>query len=326
METLPNVLVLGTGGTIANAVDYDGYLPTRDLVDAIPGARNLANIEERDVASTGSSGITFDIWERLHDEITSSTAEPDPPDGIVITHGSNTVEETAYFLHLTVDTDIPIVLTAAQRNHGLVGNDGDTNFLDAVRVAGSANAHGKGVMIVINEEIHSARDVTKVVGGRPDGWSSGNLGVLGIIDSPRVSHPRVSFYRNPERSHTKETEFSSTDGAGQMISGIEIIYSAVGMDGSVLEAVAERGAKGIVLAALPTGTPARTGQAAAASRLSDEGVPVVLSHRGREGRPDPSSEFITADTLTPQKARILLGLALMQTENVDEIQRMFETY
>lgn len=322
MTDKPDVLVLATGGTIANPRDVDGYLSGRKLIDGVPEVEAVANVEVKDVTSTGSTGITFEDWWRLHDEIMEAATREDPPDGIVVTHGSNTVEETAYFLHLTVPTATPVVLTAAQRNHRLVGNDGDRNLLDAVLVAGTETARGRGSMVVVNDEIHSARDVTKTASGRPDAWSSGNRGVLGLVDK----HDNVRFVRDIEQRRAPNTEFDIGGVEPEEFPQVDIVYSAVGMDGSMIESAVENGADGIVLAAHPTGSLAKTGQAETAERVHAEGTPVVRSHRGKDGWPNTSKSGIWGNTLTPQKARVLLGLALLETDDYGEIQRMFEEY
>jgi len=321
MGEKPNVLLLATGGTIANPVDAEGYLSGRELLDDVPEVEEIADVDVIDVARTGSSGITFENWWDLHGAIQDAVAD-DPPDGVVVTHGSNTVEETAYFLHLTLDTTTPVVLTASQRKHGLVGNDGDRNLVDAVRVAGSPAARGRGAMVVLNEEIHSAREVTKMVSGRPDAWSSGNLGVLGALDNDG----EMAFFRTAESRHAPDTEFDIDDLEPDALPRVEIVYSAVQADGAMIDAAVENGAEGIVLCALPTGTAVQTGQAAAARRAHEGGTPVVVTHRGFDGWPYRSEEFIWGNTLTPQKARILLALALTETHDYDRIARMFEAY
>lgn len=317
-----SVLLLATGGTIANPTDHEGYLTGQELLDSVPEVGAVADVEVRDVASRGSSSIAPENWWDLHREIETAADRDEPPEGIVVTHGSNTVEETAYFLHLTVSTSIPVVLTASQRFHGMVGNDGNRNLVDAVRVAAHPEARGRGALVVVNDEIHSAREVTKLVSSRPDAWSSGNLGVLGLTDM----NGEVGFFRRSERGHAPNTEFEIAGTDSTALPRVEIVYCAVGMDGQMIEAAVEGGADGIVLAALPTGTAARPDQTEAARQAHDEGTPVVLTHRGFDGWPYRTEEYVWGSTLTPQKARILLALALMHTDDVEEIQRMFETY
>lgn len=319
------VHLLTTGGTIANPRDEDGYLSGEKLLAEIPEVTGIADISITDVASIGSQEITPEIWFDLFREIQRRADSSSPPDGFVITHGSNSLEETAYFLNLTLETEIPIVLTAAQRNHRLVGNDGDRNLLDAVKVAMSEEARNRGALVVLNDEIHHSRSVTKVVSGRPDAWSSGNLGVLGLIDK----RDNMQFYRKTQRRHAPNTEFNIRDSDPNDFPTVEIVYSFASAGDALVESVSEY-VDGIVIASFPTGAPAspkaESGQAAALEGVMDEGLPVVLSHRGFEGWPYPDEPYIWGDTLTPQKARILLSLGLMNTRDHDKLRRMFTQY
>lgn len=329
-DARPTVRVLATGGTIANPPDVDGYLTGEQLVADVPEVTSVADVTVEDVASTGSSGVTPEIWFDLRERIDASAAGDDPPDGFVVTHGSNTAEETAYFLNLALGTERPVVVTAAQRNHGTVGNDGDRNLVDAVRVAGHPDAPGRGTLVVVNDEIHQSRDVTKTVSGRPDAWTSGEFGALGFTDKRGL----VRFYRRSERRHAPDTEFDVAGRDPEAFPRVEVVYSVAGADGTMVEAAVERGADGIVLAALPTGTPAEPDglptQTAALERVASNGVPVVISHRGLEGWPKRSlleeGPFVWGDTLRPQKARILLALGLGETDDADRLQEFFIEY
>jgi len=194
--------------------------------------------------------------------------------------------------------------------------------LDVVKVAGNPDARDRGPMIVVNNEIHSARDVTKVASGRPDAWSSGNLGVLGLIDK----RGNMAFLRRTEHRHAPDTEFDINGVDPTDFPCVEIVYCTVEMNSAMIEAAVENGANGIVLAGHPSGAAAMTGQATTARGVHNEGIPVVMSHRGREGWPYPNERYIWSNTLTPQKARILLMLALLETSDYDEIARIFEEY
>lgn len=327
-EEKPQIHVLATGGTIANPPGVDGYITGEELIANIPEAHNVASLTVEDIAAVGSSSITVDLWYRLHDRIQQLSHESSSPDGIVVTHGSNTMEETAYFLNLTLDTDIPVVLTAAQRNHDTIGNDGDRNFIDAIQVAGHPDARGRGVLVTVNDQIHFSRDVTKTASGRPDAWTSGDFGPIGLIDKYQI----IQFYYTPDKQHTTETVFTC-DGDSADFPDVQVIYSAVDVDGSVAECAVNTGADGLVLAALPTGRPARpegkSGQNQSLEEIAEE-MPVVISSRGLDGWPGQSvmdhENFVWGDTLTPQKARILLALALQRTSDTDEIQSYFRDY
>lgn len=324
----PQVHVLATGGTIANPPDADGYISGEQLIENVPEAGEVASLTVEDIAAVGSSSITVDLWYRLHDRIEELVASELPPDGIVITHGSNTMEETAYFLNLTLNTTIPVVLTASQRYHGTIGNDGDRNFVDAVQVAGHPDSRGRGVLVAVNDQIHFARDVTKIASSRPDAWTSGDFGPVGLIDKYRI----LNFYYTPEKQHTMETDFDGDDGP-ESFPDVAVIYSAVDLDGTIAECAVDSGADGLVLAALPTGRPARPegkdGQQQSLEEIAEE-IPVAISSRGLEGWPSRSvmedDGFIWSDTLTPQKSRILLALALRRTSDPDEIQSYFSKY
>lgn len=327
VDDTSEVTVLATGGTIANPPDVEGYLSGTRLVERIPEIAEIASVEAEDVASVASTCFTPEIWWRLHDRI-RELLESAPPDGIVITHGSNTVEETAYFLQLTLDTEVPIVLTAAQRNHATIGNDGDRNLYDAVRVAASDGARGRGVLVVANDTIHGARDVVKAVSSRPDAWVSPNTGPLGYTDK----RGRVDFYATADRPRSGAAAFDFTGRDDRTLPRVDVVHSVAGSDGHVVDLLVEDGAtEGIVVAALPTGAPARpTGtatQSEALERAVDAGVPVVLSHRGLAGWPYEYEPFVRGDTLRPSKARILLALALL--DGVDDrgsLRELFETY
>lgn len=324
MTDRPHVRIVATGGTIANPPDVEGYLPGAQLVENIPELEDVAELTVDDVASVGSSAMSPAIWQDLHAAVRE--AVEDGVDGVVVTHGSNTLEETAYFLDLTLGVERPVVLTAAQRNHRTIGNDGDRNLLDAVRVAAHSDAVGRGVLVAVNDEVHAARDVTKTVSGRPDAWTSAPFGAVGLVDK----YGLVQFYRRSDRSHAPHAALSPSSDA-EAFPRVEVIYSVAGADGSMIDAAVANGVDGLVVAALPTGTLAKPQdgprQHDALERAVDAGVPVAISHRGLEGWPKPwilhESPFIWADTLRPQKAHILLALGLLETDDPDRLQELF---
>lgn len=321
----PHVHLLTTGGTIANPHYVDGYITGETLIEDIPEITDVADVTVSNVSSVGSSTLGPEIWFDLHAEIMAVAESDDPPDGFVVTQGSNSIEETGYFLSLTLDTEIPVAMAAAQRNHGLIGNDGDRNLLDAVKVATSEEARGRGVLITINDEIHSARDVSKIVSGRPDAWSSVNLGVLGLIDK----RDNMKFYRETECRHYPDTEFDISEADASEFPSIEIVYAFHNSTPELVEAAGEI-ADGLVVAGFPTGSPKsevdKRDQREAIEDLVDEEFPVVMTHRGVEGWPYPNESYIWGNTLRPQKAAILLALGLMETSDIAEIDRMFHEY
>ena len=321
-EKLPLVKVVATGGTIANTPS--GRLHAGEVAEAIPELKKVARLEVEEVIRVGSSSITLDNWLTLARRINEILAKEPEVKGIVVTHGSNTVEETGYFLSLTVKSDKPVVLTAAQRQFTTLSSDSPKNFLQAVKVAASDEARGKGALIVVNDVIHAARDVTKTLTYRLETYVSRDLGVLGYVDEDRVS-----FYRAPLRSHTKAAPF---DVSGlQKLPRVDIIYCSVDADSALVDAaVTQARAEGLVIAGFPTGsaTPAMEKSMDAAAA---KGVRIVMTNRGgaariTDTRGKEQRPLLFGDNLTPQKARILLMLGLTRTKDPVELQRMFQTY
>ena len=319
-EDLPLVKVLATGGTIANTPS--GRLHAGEVADAIPELRKVARLEIEELVRVASSAITVENWLALARR-SAEVVEDAGVKGIVVTHGSNAVEETAYFLSLTVKSDKPVVLTAAQRQFTTLSSDSPRNFLQAVRVAASEEARGKGALVVTNDMIHAARDVSKNISSRVETYSSRDLGALGFVDDDRVT-----FYREPVKRHTTATPFDAR--RLQVLPRVDIIHTYADADGSLIEAAVAHGAAGIVIAGFPTGsgTPA---QEDAVKRVAAKGIPVVMTNRGGMGRvidkkPKEARPFVFGDNLTPVKARVLLMLALTTTRDRAELQRIFERY
>lgn len=321
-EKLPLVKVVATGGTIANTPS--GRLNAAEVADAIPQLKGVARLEVEEVIRVGSSSITIENWLTLARRINEILAKEPDVKGIVVTHGSNTVEETGYFLSLTVKSDKPVVLTAAQRQFTTLSSDSPKNFLQAVRVAASDEARGKGALIVANDMIHAARDVTKTITYRLETYSGRDLGALGYVDEDRVS-----FYRAPLKQHTKAAPF---DVSGlQKLPRVDVIYCYVDADGALVDAaVTHGGAEGIVVAGFPTGS-ATPSMEKAMNGAAAKGVRLVMTNRGGTGRITDTRgkekrPLLFGDNLTPQKARILLMLGLTRTKDPVELQRMFQTY
>ena len=319
---LPLVKVVATGGTIANTPS--GRLHAGEVAEAIPALKQVARLEVEEIFRVGSSSITLENWLTLARRINEILSRQPEVQGVVVTHGSNTMEETGYFLSLTVKSDKPVVLTAAQRQFTTLSSDSPKNFLQAVRVAASDEARGKGALIVTNDVINAARDVTKTITSRRETYTSRDLGVLGYVDEDRVT-----FYRAPLRQHTKAAPFDIT--RVQKLPRVEIIYSSVDADGALIDAVAAQGgAEGLVIAGFPTGS-ATPAMEEAMDRAVAKGIAVVMTNRGGTGRITDTRgkekrPLIFGDNLTPQKARVLLMLALTTTKDRGEIQRMFERY
>ena len=320
MDRLPLVKVVATGGTIANTPS--GRLHAGEVADAIPELKKVARLEVEEVCRVASSAITVENWLTLARRVAEILAEPDVT-GVVVTHGSNTVEETAYFLSLTVKSDKPVVLTAAQRQFTTLSSDSPRNFLQAVRVAASNEARGKGALVVTNDMINAARDVSKNISNRVDTYSSRDIGALGFVDDDRVT-----FYRLPVKRHTLATPF--VIGRLTRLPRVDIVYTYAGADGALIEAAVAHGAEGIVIAGFPTGagTPAMD---EAIRKLAAKGIPAVMTNRGGLGRvidkrAQEARPFVWGDNLTPVKARVLLMLALTATRDPAALQRIFEQY
>ncbi len=328
---LPLVVVLTTGGTIASQgstsltlSDYTaGRIEGNALVEAVPEIASIARTEVEEISNIGSPNITTEIWLSLANRINEIFATRPEVSGIVITHGTNTMEETAYFLHLTVNSDKPVVLVGAQRPATAISADGPLNLINAIRVAGAPEARGMGTMLVLNDQINSARDVAKTNTYRLEAFNSGDLGFLGYADSDRVV-----FYRSLMRRHTIHSEFDITNVTD--IPRVDIVYSYAEASRVPIDALVEAGARGIILAGTGAGGSAPDefeGLRAAA----ENGVAVIASNRVGSGRVLDRQRYVDAsiipgDNLSPQKARILLMLALTQTNDPAEIRRIFEEY
>ncbi|MDX1499776.1 MAG: asparaginase [Woeseiaceae bacterium] len=315
----PQVRIIATGGTIANSPD--GRMAVETVLEQVPAVGAFADISVRDYIRVGSSAISVQNWIDLAHVIAEEAARDADLDGIVVTHGSNTSEETAYFLSLVLDTDIPVVVVGAQRQRTTLSEDGSRNLFDAVRVAAHPDAVGKGVLLVVNELIHAARDVTKTVSYRPETWSSGDLGALGVADLDRIR-----FYRSPTYRHTTGSEFR-VDGITRAdeLPRVDIVYTWADAGPELIDAAVAAGAEGLVVAGFPTGSPTPAMEQAL-KRAEAEGVAVVMSHRGGLGRIQTGRPFTSADNLTPQKARILLMLALAHGVQPDELEAVFLAY
>ncbi len=331
----PVVWVLATGGTISGGgssstslTQYrSGAFSGEELVAAVPAIAEHATVRVEQVVNIGSPNITFDDWLTLARRIDEIFSDDPDAAGVVVTHGTNTLEETAYFLNLTVRHDRPVVLVGAQRPATAISTDGPLNLLNAVRTAASPEARGKGVLVVMNDEINAARDVTKTSTYRVETFRSRDLGFLGYVDGDRVA-----FYRTPTKRHTADSEFDLAGVGG--FPTVDIVYSYVEPNPVLIETLIEAGVDGIVLAGTGAGLVSGVERAALdriASLPEAERPVVVRSNRTGSGRVVPLPGYdargmIAGDTLNPQKARILLMLALTKTRDLDEIRRVFREY
>lgn len=330
----PSVHVLATGGSISglgpHRLDYTLYpelgqrLSVEQMLARIPEAGEIAEVTAENVLQVGSPSIGPAEWLQLAQRINALFSSARPPQGVVVTHGTATLEETAYFLHLTVKSERPVVVTGAMRPPSALGTDADLNLLDAIRLAACPEAAGRGVLTVLNNEIQSARDVTKSNAFRVDTFDSRDFGLLGYVDSDA----RVVFYRNVTRLHTTAAPFDVRGKRG--LPRVDIIYAYAGADGVLIDALRQHGTDGLVLAGFGGGSyPGAFFEAG--KRAVQAGIPVVLATRSTAGRvimtpQKASAGFIVSDDLLPQKARILLTLALTVTREREALQELFFRY
>ena len=329
---LPNVKILATGGTIAGAgvtstttVGYTAAVtPVSKLISNVPELAKAANVSGEQVSQIASESMTMEIWLTLAKRVNKLLAQDDV-DGIVITHGTDTLEETAYFLNLVVKSSKPVVLVGSMRPGTAMSADGPLNLYRAVVLAGSKNAIGKGVLVMLNDTINAGRDVTKTITDRVDTFQSPLLGAIGVF-----SGDEPVFYRQTLRKHTVDSEFDVSDLTD--LPRVDIVYHYAGNAGTMIDAATKAGAKGLVHAGTGNGSIGKAEYPAVENALKN-GVVVVRSARvgsgiiSRNGEADDDKYgFVSSDNLNPQKARILLMLALTKTKDVKKIQDYFWTY
>lgn len=333
MAAKPRVAIVGTGGTISSlgassldVLDYPDYgtrLTVERLLERTPEAQMIADIVPIDFRSVPSTAIGPADWLLLRDLLHGLAADHPDLAGIVILHGTATLEETAFFLNLTLAIDTPVILAGAQRPASALGTDSGMNIVAALRVAASPETRGKGVLVVMNDEIHPARDVVKTSTYRLQTFRSLDFGALGHLDGDGVH-----FFRAPLRRHAPDTRFSAA--ATFDIPRVDIVLSYAGADSMLIDAAVGAGARGIVSAGLAPGIPTPA-EAMALNAAAAKGIVIVQCSRaasGRVGRRRHLTEagFVPGGDFSPQKARILLGLALTQTQDVQEIGALFMEY
>ena len=327
----PTIYILATGGTIAGsgsgALDTSytsGTVTVDKLIAAVPDINKIATIKGEQISNIGSQEMNNEVWfklaNRVNELLTSGKA-----DGVVITHGTDTMEETAYFLNLVVKSDKPIVMVGAMRNSGSLSADGPLNIFNAVNVAMSKEAAGKGVMVVMNDEIHAAREVTKTNTTAVDTFKSPNSGKIGT-----VFYGNVKFYMNPVRKHTVNSAFDIAK--IKELPRVDIIYSHSNDNPDFVNVAVKNGAKGIINAGMGNGNPFPSALEALGEAVK-AGVVVVRDSRVGSGETTLNGEvddgkygFLASDNLNAQKARVLLMLALTQTTDKAKIQELFLTH
>lgn len=314
---MPLIKIISTGGTIANT--GQGLIAIDDVLKDIPRAKALADFEIFEATRVRSGQMRLAQWLDVARAASAAAADP-RVDGIIVTHGTFTTEETAYFLHLCVRTEKPLVVVASQRKHDEVGNDGDRNLLDAIRLALSPDARGKGVLVTLHEEIHSARAVVKT-NQRPGGFQSLSQAMLGHIEDDQVT-----FYATPTRRHTAGSEFDIRQ--INDLPRVDVIAAYVGGDDTAAQACVAAGAQGLVVSGYAYNGRPSADQLSGLEIIAASGIPIVLASRGGQGRipVDWNDPFIQGDSLIPHKARILLMLGLTKTKDPRDLQRMFNEY
>jgi L-asparaginase len=329
----PKVAFIGTGGTIASLgtgpldiLDYgaaDNRMQAAEIAAMFPQWAEVAEVIPVAFDNIPSHNIYFDAWKKLAALCEQVVGDNPGLAGIVIGHGTASLEETAYFLNLVLKVDVPVVVVGSQRPASALSTDAGMNLVNAVRTAASPEARGMGVLVLLNDEIHAAREVTKTSTFRLQTFRTPDFGVLGHADGDRVV-----FYRAPLRRRMPETEFDIRE--LDALPRVDITYAYVGSDGTAVRAFLAAGARGIVSAGFAPGFPG-TADAEELKRAVKQGVVVVQSTRAGSGRTfrgtrARESGFLVADNLNPQKARLLLALALTRTSDPAEITRIFETY
>jgi L-asparaginase type II len=332
---LPHVVLMSMGGTIAsrgsprlNVTNYGGKGAPRvdpaDWVHDLPELAGIAKItlDDQRAPQDRVSSETFEDWQRVSKRLNQLAADP-AVDGIVVTHGTNTMAETAYYMNLTVKTEKPIVFVGSQRPWTGLSGDGPRNLYDAVRVAASRDARNKGVLHCMNQLVTPAREVNKLSAYRVQTFRGIDSGAIGVADPDTVK-----FYTEPTRRHTSRSEFAGADFAS--LPAVEVAYAYRDAPGYLIDAMVQHGVKGIVIDGTGAGS-LTSSQTEAVERAQKQGVVVVATARTHGGRVQDTprrreAHIVPGDNLVPEKARILLQLALTRGSDVAEITRIFNEY
>ncbi len=330
-QNKPNIVILATGGTIAGAAatgTQSGYtsgaVGIDTMVRGVPGIEKLANIKGEQISNVGSQDMSFEIMLKLAKRINELLPTP-AVDGIVITHGTDTMEETAYFLNLTVKSDKPVVLVGSMRPSTAVSADGPLNLYNAVAVAADPAARNRGVLVVLNDYIHAAHSLTKTSTTAVQTFMSPLRGLVGVS-----AYGKNDWYNTPPWKHTSQSEFDVSNVT--KLPRVDIVFACADMSPDLIDASVSAGAKGIVIAGVGNGNMNKASLDAAA-RAVKKGVVVVRSSRVATGMVDRNVEvnddelgFVASDELNPQKSRILLSLALLNNHPPPQLQALFRTY
>ncbi len=328
-QNLPTIALLATGGTIAgsgtsaNLGSYkSGELGIKELLKAIPSLNKLARIQGEQISNIGSQDMNEEVWFKLAKRA-QELLDDSRIQGVVITHGTDTLEESAYFLNLVLHSTKPVVLVGAMRNFTSLSADGALNLYNALSVATNEKSTNKGVLVVMDDNIFSAREVAKTHTTHTSTFKALNSGAIGS-----VYYGKTRYYMQPLRKHTIESEFSLSQ-LKTPLPKVDIIYTHAGMTPDLFQASLNSHAKGVVIAGVGNGNVS-AGFLKAMQEASKMGVVIVRSSRVGSGEITSGEiddkAFITSDNLNPQKARVLLQLALTKTNDKTKIQEMFEEY
>lgn len=330
-KKLPRIIILATGGTIAGqqtkgdrAYYEPGKIPIEDLIGVIPTVKNIADISGEQISSIGSEDMTIEIWKKLAVRCNEIFAK-DLADGIVVTHGTDTQEETAYFLDLLIKSDRPVIFTGSMRPATAISADGPKNLYDAITVAAHPKAKGKGVLVCFNESLYDARDVMKTSTTKVNAFYSPNTGPVG-----QVYDGKVEFYLASMREQNLTLPFEIKNST--VLPRVDIVYMYADASGDIIDYLISKKVGGIIIAGVGNGNFNKA-YTAAIKRATAAGIMVVRASRTPTGRvvlendaKEDDLGTIVSDDLTPQKARILLMLALTQTKKRKEIQQFFYTF
>jgi L-asparaginase len=327
----PKIVILATGGTIAGAAASQtsagyssGAVGVDALIEAVPQMKDLADIKGEQIASIGSQDMSDEVWLKLGKRVNELLASSDV-DAIVITHGTDTLEETSYFLDLITKSDKPVVMTGSMRPSTAMSADGPLNIYNAVGIAVDPMAKGRGVLVTIDDDIHAAHDVVKMHTTDVGTFTSGEAGLVGA-----ALFGKNVWYRHPEQMHTTKSDLAL--GNATTLPRVDIIYAHANMSPDIITSAVRNGAKGIVIAGVGDGNMTAPAWEAAKKAVKD-GVVVVRSSRTNGGVirrnievNDDEAGTVASMALNPGKARVLLQLALMKTKDAKKVQDYFDRY
>jgi L-asparaginase len=327
----PRIVIVATGGTIAGSAAsateagyQSGAVGVDILIAAVPQLKEVADVKGEQVASIGSQDMNDEVWMKLANRVNALLASPDV-DGIAITHGTDTLEETSYFLSLVVKSDKPVVMTGSMRPSTAMSADGPLNIYNAVAIAADPTARGRGVLVAIDDDIHSAHDVVKNHTTDVATFSSGEAGLVGA-----VLFGKTTWYRTPRQVHTSKSDLALVP--GKPLPRVDIIYAHANMSPDMIDAAVKNGAKGIVIAGVGDGNMTAPALEAVKS-VAKKGIVVVRSSRTNGGITRRNIEVnddevgtVASMELNPGKARALLQVALLKTSDVKRIQDYFDRY